>query len=115
MTGFFMSVIGFSFTNESHVARRAIAPSQIDLLFLAWGVIDDSSESLSRVHQQVLEDRAQAECREKSERANDQNDGNQQACEQWRGHRERAGGLRDMFLPHQASGDRQHGNYHEKP
>ena len=60
-----MSVIGFNFTNESHVARRAMAPSQIDLLFLAWGVMDDSLESLSRVHQQVLEDRAQAECREK--------------------------------------------------
>src|SRR5882672_3773958 len=35
ITGFFISVTGFSFMNESHIARRAIAPSQIDLLLLA--------------------------------------------------------------------------------
>jgi hypothetical protein len=39
MTGFFMSVAGFSFTTESHVALRAIAPSQIDLFFLASAVM----------------------------------------------------------------------------
>jgi hypothetical protein len=39
MTGFFMSVAGFSFTKESPAARRAMSPSQIDLLFLAWAVM----------------------------------------------------------------------------
>ena len=43
------------------------------------------SESLSGVHQQVLEDRAEAQSREESERADDHDDGDQQRGEERRG------------------------------
>src|ERR1039457_6756687 len=83
ITGFFISVRGFSLANESPNARLAISASQIDLLFLVLIVMSSfSSESLARVHQQVLEDRAQAERGEKSQCADNQDDGDEQACEQ---------------------------------
>jgi hypothetical protein len=82
ITGFFISVRGFNFTNESQHARLAISASQIDLLFFVWAVMFSFiSESLSRIHQQVLQDRAKAERGEKSQRPYDQDHGNQQTGE----------------------------------
>src|SRR5882757_4448730 len=116
ITGFFMSVRGFSFTKESHIARTAISLSQIDLPFFVWAVMSSfSSESLARVHQQVLQDRTQAEGREKRQRANDQNHGDEQAGEQGRGHRKRAQRLRHILLFSQAARNRQNRNHHKKP
>src|SRR3977135_3044943 len=104
ITGFFMSVRGFSFAKESHIARLAISASQIDLPFFVWAVMSSSSsESLARVHQQVLQYRTQAEGGEKRQRANDQNHGDEQAGEQGRGHRKRAQRLRHTVLCTQAA------------
>src|ERR1700674_1760906 len=95
ITGFLMSVRGLSLANESQNARLAIFASHIDLPFFIWAVMSSSSsESLARVHQQVLQNRAQAEGGEKGQCANDQNDGDQQASEQRSRHRERAQRLR---------------------
>src|ERR1700676_460624 len=106
ITGFFIRVRGSSFTKESRNARLAISASQMDLLFLIWAVMSSaSSESLARIHQQVLQNRAQAECGEKGQRADDQNHGDQQAGEQRRGHWKRSQRLRHVLLFGQASGD----------
>src|ERR1700674_5754884 len=114
ITGFFMSVRGFSFANESHIARLAISASQIDLLFFICAVMSSTpSKSLARIHQQVLQNRTQAEGGEKRQCADDQNDGDQQAGERRR-HRERSQRLRHVFLFSQAARNRQHWNDHEK-
>src|SRR6266404_4003488 len=102
MTGFFISVRGLSFTTQSHSARLMIFLSQSDFDFLTKCSIG-SSEGLTCVHQQVLQYRPQTEGREKRKSAYDQNHGNQQACEKWRGHRKSSGGLRHVFLARQAS------------
>src|ERR1700680_2056269 len=107
ITGFFIRVRGSSFTKESHIARLAISASQMDLLFLVWAVMSSaSSESLARIHQQVLQNRTQAERGEKSQCANDQNHGDQQAAEQRRGHRECSQRLRHVLLFSQAARNR---------
>src|SRR3984957_16802473 len=86
ITGFFISVRGFSFRNESRTAPLMIPPVQSDLLFRSlltamklcsgpsvWEafpgvvafrssvdcVVMVASENLSGVHQQVLENRAE--------------------------------------------------------
>ena len=64
-----------------------------------------SLKHLSGVHQQVLENRAEAERREKSECADDQNHGNEQAAEKRRGHRKGSGGFRHVFLLREIAGD----------
>src|SRR5579862_6797079 len=90
ITGFFISVRGLSFTTQSHKARVTIPEVQRDflagVLFISPpGVCVDSgsiviavliriaSENLSGMHQQVLQNRAQAERRKESERAHNQN------------------------------------------
>src|SRR6202035_442468 len=116
ITGFFMSVRGFSLANESQNARAAICASQIDLPFLTWAVMSfSSSKSLARIHQQVLQDRPQAEGGEKSKRANNQNHRDEQAGEQWRRHRKCAQRFRHVLLFSQAARNRQNRNHHEKP
>src|ERR1700676_2456417 len=116
ITGFLMSVRGLSLENKSQNARLAIFASQIDLPFLIWAVMSSlSSESLARIHQQVFQNRTQAERGEKGQCANDQNYRDQQASEQWSCHRERAQRLRHVFLARQAAGNRQNWNDHEKP
>src|ERR1700685_303966 len=87
ITGFFISVRGFSLRNESRTAPTTMPPVQSD--FLVSRVLMGASENLSGVHQQVLEDRAQAERWEKCECADDQNYGHQQKREQRRGDWER--------------------------
>src|ERR1700730_1726746 len=104
ITGFFISVRGFSFTYESQNARVAICASQIDLPFLAWAVMSfSSSKSLARIHQQMFENRAEAEGGEKSQRANDQNYGDEQAGEQRCGHRKCTQRFRHVLLLGQAA------------
>src|ERR1700674_4587489 len=116
ITGFLMSVRGLSLANESQNARLAIFASQIDLPFLIWAVMSSlSSESLARIHQQVLQNRTQAERGEKGQCADNQNHRDQQAREQWRSHRKCSQRLRHVFLARQAAGNRQDRNDHEKP
>src|ERR1700691_4757884 len=107
ITGFFINVRGFSLMNESLNAPATMPPVQSDFLLRSlettlwegsgrfagdtnsgsWvdGVVMAASENLSGVHQQVLEDRAQAERREKCKCADDQDHGNKQEREQRRG------------------------------
>src|ERR1700679_431254 len=90
ITGFFARVRGSSLMNESRTAPLTMPPVQSDFLFLSV-VVMMASENPSGVHQQVLENRAQAERREEGKRANDQDDGNQQKREKRRGHRKGTG------------------------
>ena len=76
ITGFFISVRGFSFRNESLTAPTMMPPVQSD--FRVSRVLMGASVNLSGVHQQVLEDRAEAERREKCKCADDQDYGHQQ-------------------------------------
>src|SRR5580658_2503555 len=112
ITGFFISVRGFSLMHESRSAPATMPPVQSD--FLVSRVLMMASENPSGMHQQVLEDRPQAERREKCKRADDQNHGDQQEREQRRGNREGAHRFRHDFLARQISGDCQHRNHHEE-
>src|ERR1700689_3363267 len=117
ITGFFISVRGFSFTNESFTAPPAIPQFHRDFfLFFAERpgiggsgivvigiltlscsvdrVVMMASKNLSGMHQQVLEDRAQAERREKCKCADDQDHGNQQKTEKRSCHWKRSRGYR---------------------
>src|ERR1019366_1589574 len=85
ITGFFISVRGFSLMNESRSAPLTIPPVHIDFLFSLVFIV--ASENLSGVHQQVFENRTQAERREKRKCTDDQNYGDQQEREERRGHR----------------------------
>src|ERR1700690_4114918 len=126
ITGFFMSVRGLSFLNESRTAPPTIPPvqrdclrSRVSALKLESGtftgdvtfsgsidcVVMGSSKHLSGVHQQVLEDRAQAERGEKGKCADDQDHGSQQEREKWRRYRKGACGCGHEFLASQVSGD----------
>src|ERR1700675_3273942 len=69
MTGFLTIVRGFSLVKESTIARETIFLSARGLA-LAWDVWSmDSSEGFSGEHQQVFQDRSEAERRKKCERA----------------------------------------------
>src|SRR6516225_11447806 len=75
MTGLPIMVRGFSLRSASTIARRTIFHSQIARFFLA---ITGSSEGLARPEQQVLQDRAETQCREKCKRSDDQDHADQQ-------------------------------------
>src|ERR1700723_179506 len=73
-----------------------------------------SLKHLSRVHHQMFQNRSQAQCREKCQRAHDQHHGNQQHRKQRRRHWKSSGRFRHILLPRQASRNRQNGNHREK-
>src|SRR6266496_790527 len=70
ITGLPIILRGFSLRTASRSARRTIFHSQIAFFFFA---MVNSSESLPCSHEQVLQDWTEAECREKRQRADDQN------------------------------------------
>lgn len=72
-----MSVRGLSFRTESQAARPTIAQVQRDLFPSFDLLFAMALEHLSCVHQQMFEYRAEAERREESKRAHNQNYGNQ--------------------------------------
>src|ERR1700737_4425272 len=75
ITGFFVRVRGLSLRTESHRARPTIPDVQRDF---CPSLLIAASKDLSGVHQQVIENRTQAEGREESKRTHDQNHRNQQ-------------------------------------
>ena len=85
ITGFFAIVRGWSLRSASTIAPRTMPGSQIDLDF-AW--VDIRIPDLR--HQQVLDDRTEAEGREKRQRADDDDDADEQRREQRGRHREGA-------------------------
>src|SRR3984885_14887258 len=112
ITGFFISVRGFSFRNESRIAPMTMPPVQSD--FRVSRVLMAASVNLSGVHQQVLENRAEAESREKCKCADDKDYGHQQEREQGRGNRESAARFGNNLLARQVSGHGKHRNHHEE-
>src|SRR4029077_16956106 len=132
ITGFFISVRGFSFSNESRSAPATIPPVHRDFFVLlglllssagtliASGVIvvpaliGSSPKNLPGVHQQVFQYRSQAQRREKCQSAHDQYHRNQQCREKRRRHRKCACRFRHDFLSRQIAGNRQHRYHHKK-
>ena len=132
ITGFFISVRGFSFFTESHNAPLTIPPVHSDFfgrfglslplfgILIASGVIVISaliylsSEYFSRMQQQVLQNRPQAQRRKECQRSYDQNHGNEERREERRSHWKSASSFGRDFLLRQVSGYRQHRKHHEK-
>src|SRR5580704_539056 len=90
ITGFFISVRGLSFTNESLIATAIIPEVHKDFFTGLDVMVIVVLENLACVHQQMLQNRPQAKRREKSQRADDQHDADQQSGEQRRGYRKSA-------------------------
>jgi hypothetical protein len=90
MTGFFTIVRGFSFRKESRMAFLRILVSIKTFDFVCEERSMCFSKSLAGKHQQMLQDGAQAQRGEKSERANDQHGADQKNREEWPGHGESA-------------------------
>src|ERR1700733_8759247 len=90
ITGFFSCTRGSSFLNESTMARFRIFGSARDKAFACAcsAMKVKSLENLPGQHQQVLENRPQAERREKRERAHNQDRGIEQCDEEPASHRE---------------------------
>ena len=78
ITGFFISVRGFSFTNDSHTAVHHNFLSPAGLFSSACFSGHRHLKHLSCVHQQMFQNRSQAQRREKCQRADDQHYRNQQ-------------------------------------
>src|SRR5208282_1678336 len=114
MTGFFTIFRGSSLTNESRTARRRMPGSVSALARECDVLLMKSSENLPRVHQQMLENRSQAQRREKRERAHDQDGGDQQRGEQRPGDPESAQRFRGDLFPGQISRNGEHRDGHEK-
>src|ERR1700751_2071487 len=114
ITGFLIIVRGFSLRNESTMARVRMALSASDcFLILATGSMD-TSESLSCVHQQMLENRSKTQSRKERESAYDQNGGDEQTGEESACDWKTSGGFRNSFLFSKTSGNGEHRNDHEE-
>src|SRR3982750_2038682 len=89
MPGLGIIVRGSSFLSESPTARVMIFASQMEIFF-DFSAIYITSESLSRLHQQVLDDGAETQGREEGQRADDDDHAHQKRREQRRCYGERA-------------------------
>src|SRR5262245_35806526 len=108
MTGFRIIVRGCSLTSASVAARRMICGSQMDRACVA------TSEYLTLHHQQMLDDRPEAEGWEERQRAHDHDDADEHRGEQWSGHGKRAWRRRNALLASEIARDRQHRQDHEE-
>src|ERR1017187_7246123 len=109
MTGFPIILRGFSLSRASHTALRMIFHSQTAFFLGFMGecprrtlfgseaagvcvviAIENPLKGLARNHEQVLKDWAKAQCREKRQRAHNQNHANQKHGKKWCRHRESA-------------------------
>src|SRR5580692_4840044 len=115
MTGFLIMVRGCNFRKESTIAVFRILVSFSTLAFACESRSMDSLERLSREHQQMLENRPQAQCREKCESPHNQNCRNKKNTEERAGHRESAQGSRSGFLCSKIPGNREDGDHDKKP
>src|SRR6266849_1592490 len=114
ITGFFISVRGLSFKAESQTARPTIPEVQRDFIAsfdLSFMMV---SKRFPRVHQQMLQNRTEAERREESQRTYNQDHRTQQHREQWRRHRERARGRGYELLARQVASNGQNGNHRKE-
>src|SRR4029453_1696774 len=92
MTGLPIIFFGFSFLNESTIARLTICAFQIAFFLvvvvivsrLVLGLWPSESKRFPCLHQQVLNDWSEAQCREECQCTDDQNYTHQQCSEQRR-------------------------------
>src|ERR1700735_1741904 len=114
ITGFFISVRGFSLTKESFTATAIIPDVHSDFFPGVDVIVIVILKNLSCVHQQVLKNWSQAQSGEKCQRADDQHHTDQQRREQRGGYREASRGFRNNFLASQTPCNRENWNHHEK-
>src|SRR6266404_209264 len=114
ITGFLIIVRGSNLRKESTMALRRIFESASEIGWCCRCSVIASSENLSGMHLQVLENRAQAERREERKGTHNQNGGNEQDREQRAGHGKRPGGSWSNFFLRQVSRDGQNGDMHEE-
>src|SRR5262245_41668058 len=125
ITGFFISVSGFSFANEARTARLTISGSNRGrdrASFLGRSEVGSSggicgvtvgsvvvvamllAPKLSAVHQEMLDDRTERKRREEGQRTNDQDGADEQSDEQRSVRGKCSRGRRDFLLGGEASG-----------
>src|SRR5271165_4261023 len=119
MTGFLIIVRGFSFRKESTIAvfRIFASVSAFDFTWDARSMVsleESSLKCLAGKHQQMLQDGAKAQCREKGQRANNQNGANQQNAKERAGHGKSAKRSRADFFSRKISRDRENWNHYKK-
>src|SRR5580700_5709146 len=137
ITGFFISQTGFNLTNEPLMARWRMSGSNRGRAWASFfgsrsvgsgpaggttfgsSVARTSTAAISEqpplVHQEMLDDRAERECREKSERADDYDGAHQKAHEQNSVRRQRPGGHRYPLFRGQTASYGQHRNDDQEP
>src|SRR3954471_16852994 len=111
MTGFFATRSGESFRKLVTIAEPRIDLSKRDRLCSLGAISEDPSGARG----EVLRDRAQGECGEEGERADDDHHADEQADEERPVGRERPGARRDHLLVHHRAGDPEGGDDHEEP
>src|SRR6201996_2742595 len=120
ITGFLIIARGCSLTKDARIAGLRIFGSHIadiDERFCSFMVsmeVTPKSEEVAGVHGEMLDDRAERECREESEAANDQDDADDEADEQAARGRERAHRRRDRLLLRERARDRHRRHDHEE-
>src|SRR3954468_2352285 len=111
MTGFFATRTGESLRKLSTIAEPRIDLSKRDRC-CALGAI---SEKPSSARGEVLRDRAERECREEGERADDDHDRNEEADEERSVGGEGSGAGGDDLFVHHRAGDPERRNDHQEP
>src|SRR3954470_23543472 len=111
MTGFFATRTGESLRKLSTIAEPRIDLSKRDR-FCALRAI---SEKPSSARGEVLRDRAERECREEGERADDDHDGDEEADEERSVGGEGSGAGGDDLFVHHRAGDPERRNDHQEP
>jgi len=81
MTGLRIIFLGFNLRNESISAWRTIFASHNDFDLLDVAAMCFLLESLSRIHEQVLKNGSQAQCREECQSANNDDHAHQECSE----------------------------------
>src|SRR5580704_10332253 len=114
ITGFLTIKRGSSFQKESIMALRRILRSPKEVPFACGFGVMGSSKCLSRIHQQVLQNRPEAEGGEKSQCADDDDHGNKKNGEERPGNREGAERFRDVLFCGEIAGDGKNGNHGEE-
>src|SRR4029077_18517422 len=136
ITGFFISVRVLRLRIESRRAPPMMPPVQRDFFLCSLEapapgsgrfagdvelkssidcVVMAASENLSGVHQHMLENRAEAESREKCKCTDNHNHGDQQECEKRRGYRKCTSRLGHDLLARKVASHRENRYHHEEP
>src|SRR5271157_47290 len=113
ITGFLICSRGFSFQKESTMAVRNIFRSVIEAFF-ACAVVIFSSKCLSRIHQQVFQNRPKTQRREERQRPDNQNHRDEKNGEKRASHGEGPKRFRHMLLGRKTSRNSKNRNDHKE-